>query len=77
MNGTGGAVYYTIALPQSLLLGAGDYYVICGDTATATVANCDRRVPAASITRSPLVGTEVLAQLLSAPVPRCIPPQRP
>jgi hypothetical protein len=58
VNGIDGAVYYTINLPQSLLLGAGDYYVICGDTATATVANCDLRVPA--YTTGVEAGTNIL-----------------
>ncbi len=44
VNGTGGSVYDTITLPDALILGAGDYYVICGDTVGATVANCDLRI---------------------------------
>lgn len=59
-TGSGGtpSVYYTISLPQSLVLGAGDYYVICGATGTENVANCDLRVPAYSTQIVP--GTNIL-----------------
>jgi predicted extracellular nuclease len=38
INGNGGSVYRTIALPN-VSLAAGDYFVICGNA--ASVANCD------------------------------------
>ena len=38
VNGNGDAPYQTIALP-AVALGAGDYFVVCGNA--ATVANCD------------------------------------
>ncbi len=38
VNGSGGSVYRTIALPAVALPG-GDYFVVCGDA--ATTANCD------------------------------------
>jgi len=38
VNGSNGTPYQTIALP-AIMLGAGDYYVVCSNA--ATVANCD------------------------------------
>jgi len=38
VNGSGGAVYKTVALPAVVLAG-GDYFVICANT--GTVSNCD------------------------------------
>lgn len=58
INGINASTYYTISLPDALILGAGDYYVICGDTAGVTVANCDLRVPAYTTIVDP--GTNIL-----------------